>query len=479
MKHSILLLFFLASTFLFSCSSSDSNEPDNQTDKKLNIRSVSIVDGSSVDASKTSQIFLDLSDVVVVASDADITLNKSKVEAKVNQANAMQVIIEVTLTPFTSYTLHVAEGAICSASGQKKVNPELTLNFDTNYGFNPADIKYDTSLINKNATESAKTLYNFLLKQNGKKVLSGVSAGGGNDNVFADWVASKAGTHAAVAGYDFLFHKYSGQNWIDYNDNSAPISHWKANGIVAYNWHWNVPTDEEAYKNKDYSRYAFYVANTNFDINRALEEGTWENKVILEDIDQIAGYLKVLQEAGVAVLWRPLHEAAGSHIYNNPWFWWGKRGSKATIRLWKLMYERLVNHHGVNNLIWVWTAQYDAGKEAEMKADYPGNEWVDIVGVDSYRNENESAEAYEKQLESAFGALADMTEGRKLLAVSECGYMTCLGEHVAKTPWAWFMVWNSDVSSNPAVDGFMNTTDWYHTVFNSQAILNREDMPSH
>ncbi|MDE6108847.1 MAG: glycoside hydrolase family 26 protein, partial [Muribaculaceae bacterium] len=245
-----------------------------------------------------------------------------------------------------------------------------------------------------------------------------------------------------------------------------------------YMWHGNVPTDEDAYNNKDWNRYAFYCENTNFDINNALTEGTWENKVILEDIDQIAGYLGLLQDAGVPVIWRPLHEAAGSHLYNNPWFWWGRGGVEATKALWKLMYDRLVNVHGLNNLIWVWTAQWDKGYEAPMAEAYPGNEYVDIVGIDSYRNPGEDDAAYIGRLAESYYALNDMTGGKKMLAVSECGYMTELGKTLGTTPWAWFMMWNSDISDNPSEDGFGNSTEWIKTVFESQNVLNREGMPS-
>ncbi len=41
---------------------------------------------------------------------------------------------------------------------------------------------------------------------------------------------------------------------------------------------------------------------------------------MVRDIDAIASLLKRLQDHGVTVLWRPLHEAAGG------WFWWGAGG---------------------------------------------------------------------------------------------------------------------------------------------------------
>ena len=69
-------------------------------------------------------------------------------------------------------------------------------------------------------------------------------------------------------------------------------------------------------------------------------------------------------------MWRPLHEAGGG------WFWWGAKGSGPAKALWDMMYDRLHNHFGLHNLIWIWSTP-----EADW---YPGNAKVDIMGYDSY-----------------------------------------------------------------------------------------------
>ena len=52
------------------------------------------------------------------------------------------------------------------------------------------------------------------------------------------------------------------------------------------------------------------------------------------------------------------------------------------------MYNRLVNHHKLNNLIWVWTSQagFDDLCNAYVadSAWYPGDEYVDVVARDNY-----------------------------------------------------------------------------------------------
>ena len=72
---------------------------------------------------------------------------------------------------------------------------------------------------------------------------------------------------------------------------------------------------------------------------------------MIKDIDYTAGLLKKLQDNKVPVIWRPLHEAAGG------WFWWGAQGAAPCKKLWQVMFDRMVNHHGLHNLIWVWTRE--------------------------------------------------------------------------------------------------------------------------
>lgn len=56
----------------------------------------------------------------------------------------------------------------------------------------------------------------------------------------------------------------------------------------------------------------FYTDSSDFNIATALADPTGANyTLLLRDIDAIAKQLHRLQDAGVPVLWRPLHEAEG------------------------------------------------------------------------------------------------------------------------------------------------------------------------
>ena len=341
----------------------------------------------------------------------------------------------------------------------------------------PEPVTVDTDLTNAKASSAAKKVYNFLREQAGQKVLSGVQSGGtANNNDRVNEIFQKTGKHPALAGYDYIFLQYSptpaGWDWVvDYGDISAAKEQWKANGLVSFMWHWNVPNSEadwEKGKAGDFSGYNFYCDKTSFSITRALQEGTWENEFILKDIEKVAGYLKLLQQEGIPVLWRPLHEAAGNYtLYgaNGAWFWWGRGGADACKKLWKLLRDKLEGEYGLDNLIWVWTLDATPGVEKDYASWYPGNDQVDIVGVDIYADD---IEAKSRQYKAA----VDLSGGHKLVTVSECGNIPDPGRCLAAgETWNWFLVWDLENYK-------LNTDAYWKSLMSSSRVLTRENMPS-
>ena len=461
------MLAAMASTFT-GCKDDEYNPVQNEADK-IGAPELSVAEGETVETS-VDKIVLTYAKPVSLNSLVNITLNDAAVTATVNEEDRRIVEVSVALAPGTDYTLSVPERAV-AVIGTPWCAPEVTLHFAT--AAKPApEVNFD-ALVNANATPEAVAVRNFLVEQHGQHVLSGAMANVNNNNDFADWIYSITAKYPAYTCYDFVHLPESGQNWIDYSNIAPATKQWENNGLVGYMWHWRVPTNEQAWQDKDYSKYGFYNDDTDFSIGKALEEGTWEHECILADIDRVADVFKALEAAGVPVLWRPLHEAAGNVASgdNGSWFWWGREGVEKTKELWKLMYDRLVNHHGINNLIWVWTAQYGKGFESEIARAYPGAEFVDIVGVDLYDNLNEVQAA-------AYNALLDQTEGKKLIALTENGPLPDV--NITTAPWAFFMEWytNDAHINKPAEDGFGNTTEAYKACFDNPFVLNREDMPT-
>lgn len=306
-----------------------------------------------------------------------------------------------------------------------------------------SDLKPSGVLSDPDATDGAKRLYQYLIDCYGNHIISGQqeNCGSHNYNFAADpttyikdneaefkYIEEHTGKQPAIRGIDMLTYNSS----TDYRDDATgrAIEWYKDyKGIVTLSWHWSVPSEEggtEAY---------FYVESasanyTTFSVSRGLQEGTWEHQVILNDIEVLAAELKKIQDAGVPVLFRPLHEAEGA------WFWWGAEGPEACVELYRLLYDQLVNKYGIHNLIWEWTS-YVTPNSAKW---YPGDEYVDIVGYDKYNCSD--GESNLSAITGTFYGLVASTNGEKPVAMTENDSIPALDGLVnEKAAWLYFCPW--------------------------------------
>ena len=352
----------------------------------------------------------------------------------------------------------------------------------TEYEASPWNIS--KNLVTPEPTESAQKLYNFLLTNFGKHVISGVMTNRTmeNDGKYTPqtyetqeelkYIHDASGKNVVLVGFDFLHAtgKNSDQQWHQgYTHASLEMAKtvWNAGGIPAFNWHWKDPMhDVEAFYTESSNNTPF----TEFSITKAYDEATekWktesaEYKAIVRDMEMIADSLLTLQKEGVAVLWRPLHEASGK------WFWWGTDGAKPCVALYKLMFDIFVKQKGLHNLIWVWTTD-----EASDALDwYPGDEYVDVVGRDYYYYPRE---ANHSSLVGSFETVKEMFGGKKIVTLSENGSVPYPDEMKADgANWSWFMPWYGDY----AMEGWANDNnkESWKTVMNNEYTLTLEDMP--
>ncbi|WP_224994380.1 glycosyl hydrolase [Cesiribacter sp. SM1] len=307
------------------------------------------------------------------------------------------------------------------------------------------------TLVTPNPTPEATALYNFLLDNYGDKIISGVMTLSSMDEV--NWLKQNTGKEPALVGLDFM-HSGRAYNW--YND-KEPIQDAKAcydrNGIPALMWHWRDPlrTTEEFY-----TQSSSKPEGTTFDISRISDPNSAEYKAMLADIDFISGLLKELQDQHVPVIWRPLHEAAGG------WFWWGANGHEPLKALWHLMYDRMVNHHGLRNLIWVWT------REPGDEAWYPGDEYVDIVGRDIYKDGDHSSHAIE------FNNMNALYGGKKMITLSEVGSFPDVDNLIEDgAGWSWYMPWYGGYTR----DSFYNSLSLWRKMFAHEYVITLDEMP--
>jgi len=304
----------------------------------------------------------------------------------------------------------------------------------------------NTALVTPNPSFEANKLYQFLRENYGKKILSGVMTLNSFDET--NWLKANTGKEPAIVGLDFM-HCNRNYNWYD---DKAPIkdakAYWLKNGIPVFVWHWRDPSRKTE---------EFYTDKTTFDISKINDPESAEYKAMLADIDYVSVLLKELQADNVPVIWRPLHEAAGG------WFWWGAKGAAPCKKLFQVMYDRMVNHHKLNNLIWVWT------REPNDDAWYPGDQYVDIVGRDIYKQGDHGSQIAE------FNTMNNLYGSKKMVAISECGSMPDVNNLTKDAAaWSWFMPWYGDFTRNST----NNSLDLWKRMFASNYVITLDEMPS-
>ena len=253
-----------------------------------------------------------------------------------------------------------------------------------------------------------------------------------------------SGKYPALVGFDFLFAtgRTEDEGWCkEYTNNSLALAKdlYRRGGLPAFTWHWHDPsraTDD------------FYSDKNTVKIADALNaDGSWNTEselyqYLVKDIHTIADYFLQLQEAGVACLFRPLHEASGG------WFWWGRdKDAAACVKLYQLVFDEMVSVKGVHNVIWVWNA-------GENDADWnPGDAYYDIVSADIYNAKFDYSSNY-----STFDKLKSLTGGKKIIALSENGPIPDIDKEVEEEAvWSWWMPWYQSWGQKEE-DMFINKT---------------------
>lgn len=316
-------------------------------------------------------------------------------------------------------------------------------------------------LCNENATQNTKRLMSFLADTYGKNILSGQYCDTGMYGKEFAVIKKETNKHPAVLGLDFIEYSPSRvENGSSSQATDYAIQFWEEGGIVTFCWHWNAPS--KYLTGQWYS--GFYKEHTNIDLAKIMDGRDEEGYgLLMQDIDAIAKQLQILQEADVPILWRPLHEAGGG------WFWWGNAGAEAYKKLYVLLYDKLTNEYGLNNLIWVWNGQ--------DKDWYPGDEYVDIIGEDIYPGE----QVYQSQVDKYLQA-TDYTDAKKMIVLSENG---CIPDPELLirdgAMWGFWCTWSGDfVVKDTAIYGLSEQyTDrqMLQKAYGSEAVLSLDELP--
>jgi mannan endo-1,4-beta-mannosidase len=231
-----------------------------------------------------------------------------------------------------------------------------------------------------------------------------------------------------------------------------------AGSIVTLCWHMLRPTEDEPGKAGENGRPSESWRGS---VQARLSDEQWQELIASDSplhqrweryIDNVAVYLKQLQEARIPVLWRPMHENNGN------FFWWGGRpGQSGTAQLYREAYYRLVNVHHLDNLLWVWN-QNGPAPFGEFHQFFPGQNFVDVVSYDNYRSLDDRY----------YWEILDLANG-KPIALGEVGSPPSAEVLKSQPKWVWFMDW---------ADGVQWQADKLKTAFGNPWVISRGDLPA-
>lgn len=323
------------------------------------------------------------------------------------------------------------------------------------------------TLCNPNATKETTALYRFLRGCYGKYTLSGQYAPNGLNSRELAAIHALTGKYPALLGLDMADYTPSRRAFMTRPGETVDraIEYHAQGGIVSFSWHWTAPPDTILPAGQGVSEipwwHGYLKENSTFDLKRALNgEDPDGMQALLQDIGAIAVQLKRLEAEGVPVLWRPLHEASGG------WFWWGADGPEAYRQLWTLLYEMLTDVYHCNNLIWVCNCQNPDW--------YPGDDYVDIVGVDVYTLPRQYG-----PLTDRFTELTEYPGKRKIAALTENGVVPDIDRCLrANVHWSWFCTWNEEyVVKDGTYSPEYTEPEILRRVYDNDTVLTLEDLP--
>lgn len=151
-------------------------------------------------------------------------------------------------------------------------------------------------------------------------------------------------------------------------------------------------------------------------VKQILQEGSITNLKFKGWLDNLAEFTRSLKDKEgrlIPVIFRPFHE------HTQEWSWWGSKCTTAEefLQLWKFTLFYLKEVKGVHNFIYAISPQRDnAGTKQDLMFRWPGDEFVDFIGMDCYHGTNTQA------FQSNLKALQELSQEKlKPCGVTETG----------------------------------------------------------
>ena len=190
-------------------------------------------------------------------------------------------------------------------------------------------------------------------------------------------VKSVTGSHPAVIGVDLS--RFTGGSASETEAAKEELRKnvadtYNRGGVTTVAWHFMNPVSGGGFYWKD---------SVSLPAVRYIIPGGEAHEKYKEILKSIAGWANSVKGADgktVPMIFRPYHE------FDGDWFWWGR--SHSTIdefrQLWKFTVSYLRDSQNVHTFLYAFSPDNRFMTEEVFLERYPGDEWVDMVGMDNY-----------------------------------------------------------------------------------------------
>ncbi|WP_051772480.1 glycosyl hydrolase [Saccharothrix sp. NRRL B-16314] len=303
------------------------------------------------------------------------------------------------------------------------------------------------------ATPETRSLYSYLREQQGKGVLFGhqqtTEFGVTWDEVtetdgLKSDVKAGVGDHPALFGWD-TGHLGHGSSPGD----PAPEENFRATVKLIETAHNEIGGVHTLASHMDNFVTGGSFYDTNGDVVTRILPGGDHNAQFNAYLDRVARLAHEVDDANgnpIPMIYRPFHENSGS------WFWWGAAHASPAkyVELFRYTVEYLRDVKDVHNFLYAYSpgGGYGGVDDVYMRT-YPGDNYIDVFGIDSYDGSNGSQQWLDG-IVADLGMIARIAaEKGKVSAFTEYGISGALKPNGQNGNLNWFTTMFDAIKADP------------------------------
>ncbi len=295
---------------------------------------------------------------------------------------------------------------------------------------NQSEIEYKIS--DENATKETVVLFDNLVEIANKGVIVGqheaytrrMGENGASYSNVSD-IEKLTGEVPLLNGQDLAFvtdDKLKPGNWYDQQADiirESVIKSHEFGVLTSFSWHFREP-----YAGKDF--YVKYMDESDPTLKmkafKSIKEGGENHDYYCAKLDILAEFFESLRDENgdlIPVIFRPFHEMGGK------WFWWGiphYATAEDYKEVWQFTADYLRKEKKVHNLLFAYSPDKDFSTEEVFMEFYPGDEYIDIIGFDSYWDFSLGDHILQGLMNQYKLVDGIAKERGKVFAHTECGY---------------------------------------------------------